>query len=143
MQFFTVVISFISLVYSFVISDFSNATVYNNSHSTKPLFYKITGTWGNHEGSLLMWILILTIFNFLFVIYDSSNFKLRNKIIANQSFLILGFLAFCLFMSSPFTLMEESFCFGLLQNCHLLIWNECDLFDSSSLNIHQDEYQQI
>ena len=46
MQFFTVVISFISLVYSFVISDFSNETVYNNSHSTKPIFYKITGTLG-------------------------------------------------------------------------------------------------
>ena len=55
LQFFTVVISFVSLVYSFVISDFSNATVYNNSHSTKPIFYKITGTRGNHEGSLLLW----------------------------------------------------------------------------------------
>ena len=54
LQLFTVIISFVSLVYSFIISDFSNATVYNNSHSTKPLFYKITGTWGNHEGSLLL-----------------------------------------------------------------------------------------
>ena len=67
LQFFTVVISFISLVYSFIISDFSNATVYNNSHSTKPMFYKITGTWGNHEGSLLLWLLVLTLFIFLFI----------------------------------------------------------------------------
>ena len=52
LQFFTVVVSFIALVYSFFISDFSNETVYNNSHTTKPIFYKITGTWGNHEGSL-------------------------------------------------------------------------------------------
>ena len=55
LQFFSFVISFISLIYSFIISDFSNETVYNNSHSTKPMFYKITGTWGNHEGSLLLW----------------------------------------------------------------------------------------
>ena len=68
LQFFTVVISFVSLVYSFIISDFSNATVYNNSHSTKPIFYKITGTWGNHEGSLLLWLLVLTLILFLFLI---------------------------------------------------------------------------
>ena len=64
LQFFTVIISFISLVYSFVISDFSNETVYNNSHTTKPIFYKISGTWGNHEGSLLLWLLVLTLFIF-------------------------------------------------------------------------------
>ena len=56
LQLFTVVLSFLSLVYSFVISDFSNETVYNNSHTTKPLFYKISGAWGNHEGSLLLWL---------------------------------------------------------------------------------------
>ena len=69
LQFFTVIISFISLVYSFVISDFSNETVYNNSHTTKPIFYKITGTWGNHEGSLLLWLLVLTLFIFLFIVF--------------------------------------------------------------------------
>ena len=60
LQFFLVVISFVSLVISFVLSDFSNETVFNNSHTTKPLFYKIAGTWGNHEGSLLLWLLVLT-----------------------------------------------------------------------------------
>lgn len=57
-----VIISFLTLIYVFVTSDFSNETVYNNSHTTKPLFYKISGTWGNHEGSLLLWLLVLTIF---------------------------------------------------------------------------------
>ena len=60
LQFFLVVISFLCLVLSFVLSDFSNETVFNNSHTTKPIFYKIAGTWGNHEGSLLLWLLVLT-----------------------------------------------------------------------------------
>ena len=51
-QFFFVLISFLGLIISFVNSDFSNETVFNHSHTTKPLFYKISGTWGNHEGSL-------------------------------------------------------------------------------------------
>ena len=62
LQFFFVVVSFLSLVLSFVLSDFTNETVFNNSHTTKPLFYKIAGTWGNHEGSLLLWLLVLTLF---------------------------------------------------------------------------------
>ena len=53
---FLVIISFFGLILSFVFSDFSNETVFNNSHTTKPLFYKISGTWGNHEGSLLLWL---------------------------------------------------------------------------------------
>ena len=63
-----VVISFLSLILSFINSDFSNETVFNNSHTTKPLFYKISGTWGNHKGSLLLWLLVLTLFIFLFLI---------------------------------------------------------------------------
>ena len=55
-------------------SDFSNETVFNHSHTTKPLFYKISGTWGNHEGSLLLWLLVLTLFIFLFLL------KSKNKI---------------------------------------------------------------
>ena len=53
LQLFFVVVSFLALVISFIISDFSNETVFNNSHTTKPLFYKISGTWGNQEGSCL------------------------------------------------------------------------------------------
>src|SRR6056300_920762 len=71
-QLILVVVSFLGLIISFVISDFSNETVYNNSHTTKPLFYKISGTWGNHEGSLLLWLLVLSLFIFIFLL-DSSN----------------------------------------------------------------------
>ena len=67
-QLILVSLSFLCLVFSFVFSDFSNETVFNNSHTTKPLFYKISGTWGNHEGSLLLWLLVLTLFIFIFLV---------------------------------------------------------------------------
>ena len=106
LQFFTVVISFLSLVYSFIISDFSNATVYNNSHSTKPIFYKITGTWGNHEGSLLLWLLVLTLFIFLFVIFSRKQPpKYRLLTIFFQQIIILGFFLFLLLTSNPFNFL--------------------------------------
>ena len=63
--------SFFSLMYSHVISDFSVINVFENSHTTKPLIYKISGVWGNHEGSMLLWILVLTIFNYF--IFKSHN----------------------------------------------------------------------
>ena len=103
LQFFIVVISFISLVYSFIISDFSNETVYNNSHSTKPLFYKITGTWGNHEGSLLLWLLVLTLFIFLFIIFSKKQTtKYRLLSVFFQQIIISGFFLFLLLTSNPF-----------------------------------------
>ena len=55
------IVSFFSLMYAYIISDFSNFNVFQNSHSDKPLIYKIAGTWGNHEGSMLLWISILSI----------------------------------------------------------------------------------
>jgi len=98
-----VLISFFSLIYVFIISDFSNETVYNNSHTTKPLFYKISGTWGNHEGSLLLWLLVLTIFLFVFLIKSkkqSSNYRLLTVLF--QEIIIFGFLLFILLTSNPF-----------------------------------------
>jgi len=98
-----VLISFFSLIYVFIISDFSNETVYNNSHTTKPLFYKISGTWGNHEGSLLLWLLVLTIFLFIFLIKSkkqSNNYILLTVLF--QEVIIFGFLLFILFTSNPF-----------------------------------------
>ena len=65
-QFLLISISFLSLIFAFIYSDFSNLAVYNNSHTTKPLFYKISGTWGNHEGSLLLWLLVLSLFILIF-----------------------------------------------------------------------------
>ncbi len=103
LQFFSVVLSFLSLVYSFIISDFSNATVYNNSHTTKPLFYKISGTWGNHEGSLLLWQLVLTLFIFLFIIFSKKQpSKYRLLSIFFQQIIISGFFLFLLLKSNPF-----------------------------------------
>ena len=98
-----VLISFFSLIYAFVVSDFSNVTVYNNSHTTKPLFYKISGSWGNHEGSLLLWLLVLTIFLFIFFI-STKNLSNKYRIITVlfQELIIIGFLLFILFTSNPF-----------------------------------------
>ena len=99
-----IIICFFTLIAAFIISDFSLVTVYQNSHSLKPLFYKIAGTWGNHEGSLLLWAIILTIFSFLFLIYNKDHpkkFSLLTLIVQNT--LILGFLFFILFNSNPFS----------------------------------------
>ena len=98
-----VFISFFSLIYAFIISDFSNETVYNNSHTTKPLFYKISGSWGNHEGSLLLWLLVLTIFLFIFLINSKKLLiKYRLLTVLFQELIIIGFLLFILFTSNPF-----------------------------------------
>jgi len=103
-QLFSVLISFFSLIYSFVISNFTNETVYNNSHTTKPLFYKISGTWGNHEGSLLLWLLVLTLFIFLFFIDSKKQPKIyRLYTLVFQQIIILGFFLFVLFTSNPFS----------------------------------------
>ena len=102
----TILLSFFTLTAAFIISDFSLITVYQNSHSLKPLFYKIAGTWGNHEGSLLLWLIILTIFSFLFLIFNKrhpKNYRLLTLVI--QNLLILGFLIFILFNSNPFSLI--------------------------------------
>ncbi len=95
---------FFTLVAAFIISDFSLANVYQNSHSSKPLFYKIAGTWGSHEGSLMLWIIILTIFSFLFLIKNykhPKNYRLYTLIF--QNIIILGFLSFIFFNSNPFS----------------------------------------
>ena len=102
----SIIACFFTLITAFVVSDFSLITVYQNSHSLKPIFYKISGTWGNHEGSLLLWVIILTIFSFLFLLYNnnhSKNYRIYTLII--QNFLIIGFLFFLLFNSNPFSLI--------------------------------------
>ncbi len=102
-----IILTFFVLVSAFIISDFSLITVYQNSHTLKPLLYKISGTWGNHEGSLLLWLIILSIFSFLFLVLNSShpkNYRLYTLI--TQNFLILGFLFFLIFNSNPFNLLS-------------------------------------
>ncbi|MDA9751502.1 heme lyase CcmF/NrfE family subunit [bacterium] len=103
LQFILVVVSFLCLILSFVFSDFSNETVFNNSHTTKPLFYKISGTWGNHEGSLLLWLLVLTLFIFLFLIKtkdQSTKYKILTLVF--QQVIIIGFFVFLIKTSNPF-----------------------------------------
>ena len=103
LQFFFVIVSFLGLIFSFVNSDFSNETVFNNSHTTKPLFYKISGTWGNHEGSLLLWLLVLTFFIFLFLLKSKEQpKKYRVLTLLFQQIIIVGFFTFLIKTSNPF-----------------------------------------
>ena len=103
LQFIFVLISFLGLIVSFINSDFSNETVFNHSHSTKPLFYKISGTWGNHEGSLLLWLLVLTSFIFIFILKSSRQpVQYRILTLLFQQIIIIGFFIFSLKTSSPF-----------------------------------------
>jgi len=103
LQLVLVIVSFLSLIISFINSDFSNETVFNNSHTTKPLFYKISGTWGNHEGSLLLWLLVLTLFIFLFLIQSRNQpKKYRILTLLFQQIIIMGFFLFVLMTSNPF-----------------------------------------
>ena len=103
LQFFFVIVSFLGLITSFVNSDFSNETVFNHSHTTKPLFYKISGTWGNHEGSLLLWLLVLTLFIFVFLLKSRDQAKqYRILTLLFQQVIIIGFFIFLLKTSNPF-----------------------------------------
>ena len=103
LQFFFVMVSFFGLIMSFVNSDFSNETVFNHSHTTKPLFYKISGTWGNHEGSLLLWLLVLTLFIFLFLLKSKDQTKkYRILTLLFQQIIIIGFFIFLIKTSNPF-----------------------------------------
>ena len=95
--------SFFLLIYLHLISDFSILNVYQNSHTTKPLLYKISGVWGNHEGSMLLWILVLTIFNyFIFKLYNKKNSIFVLKTLETQGLITIGFLLFTILTSNPF-----------------------------------------
>ena len=95
--------SFFTLMYCYVVSDFSVLNVFQNSHTTKPMIYKIAGVWGNHEGSMLLWLIVLSIINyFIFRIYNQINFLLISKTLQMQAIIIIGFLLFILLTSNPF-----------------------------------------
>ena len=96
-------ISFFILMYVHIVSDFSVLNVFQNSHTTKPLLYKISGVWGNHEGSMLLWILVLTIFNyFIFKLYNKKNSAFISKTLEIQAFITIGFILFTILTSNPF-----------------------------------------
>jgi cytochrome c-type biogenesis protein CcmF len=102
-QFLLVGFAFLALTQAFVRSDFSLAVVLHNSHSLKPLIYKISGVWGNHEGSLLLWVLILTLFGAACAAFGQGlPATLKARVLAVQSAVGAAFLAFLLFTSNPF-----------------------------------------
>ena len=102
-QFLLIAIAFAILTYSYIVSDFSVVNVAQNSHSDKPLLYKITGVWGNHEGSLLLWILILAVFGLSVSLFGRGlPPTLQARVLAVQGMVSLGFVAFILFTSNPF-----------------------------------------
>ena len=103
LQFALTAASFLALTYAFVVSDFSLQLVTLNSHTAKPLLYKITGVWGNHEGSMLLWVLIVTLFGAM-VAWFGGNLPpgLKARVLAVQAMVGVAFFAFILFTSNPF-----------------------------------------
>ena len=98
-----VLISFSCLVWAFIVSDFSVALVAEHSHSSKPLIYKISGSWGNHEGSLLMWIVILSVFGAgLALTQKTMGLLQKSATLGVQGVISAAFIAFSLFTSNPF-----------------------------------------
>src|SRR5262245_28269884 len=102
-------IAFAVLVAAYVQSDFSVENVWENSHSLKPLLFKVTGTWGNHEGSMLLWVLILTFFGALVAVFGSNlPDTLRANVLAVQGFLGAAFFLFILTTSNPFARLDPA-----------------------------------
>ena len=97
-----VILAFGALTQAYVTSDFSVANVVANSHSAKPLIYKISGVWGNHEGSMLLWALILALFGAAVAIFGGNLPDTpARRVLAVQALIGVGFLAFLLFTSNP------------------------------------------
>ncbi|WP_137700354.1 heme lyase CcmF/NrfE family subunit [Marimonas lutisalis] len=107
LQFMLTLVAFAALTYAFVTSDFSLQLVVLNSHSAKPMLYKVTGVWGNHEGSMLLWVLIVTLFGAM-AQWFGGNLPptMRARILAVQGSIGAAFFAFILFTSNPFIRMQ-------------------------------------
>jgi cytochrome c-type biogenesis protein CcmF len=102
-QFFFVALSFGALVACYLRSDFSVVNVFENSHSAKPLIYKITGVWGNHEGSMMLWVLILSVFGALVATFGGNlPSRLKANALAVQAWIAAAFYLFILATSNPF-----------------------------------------
>ena len=106
-QFALTALSFGALMWAFINSDFSLRLVVQNSHSAKPMLYKISGTWGNHEGSMLLWVLIVTLFGAM-AAWFGGNLPptLRARVLSVQSAIAVAFFAFIIFTSNPFLRMD-------------------------------------
>src|SRR5882762_6961679 len=102
-QFGLVALAMAALMHAYITSDFSVLNVVQNSHTDKPLLYKVTGVWGNHEGSMLLWIFMLSVCGAALALF-SGNLPpdLRARVLAVQGMIAVGFLVFILFTSNPF-----------------------------------------
>src|SRR3989441_8040383 len=108
-QFCFIAIAFAALTMCYVRSDFSVVNVFENSHSAKPLVYKLSGVWGNHEGSMLLWILILGLFGALVALFGGNlPARLKASVLAVQSSIAVAFLLFILITSNPFLRIPEA-----------------------------------
>src|SRR5246500_2016149 len=108
-QFVFVALSFAALTWCHVASDFSIITVFENSHSAKPLIYKITGVWGNHEGSMLLWVLILALFGAMVAAFGNNlPATLKANVLAVQSWIACAFYLFILLTSNPFLRLPQA-----------------------------------
>jgi cytochrome c-type biogenesis protein CcmF len=103
-----VALAFAVLIYAFVISDFSVANVVANSHTDKPMLYKVAAAWGSHEGSLLLWCLVMTGFGAVLARARGLPFGLKTSAVATQGLLSLLFLAFAVFTSNPFARLDPA-----------------------------------
>ena len=102
-QFTLTALAFAAVTNAFVRSDFSLALVTANSHSAKPLIYKISGVWGNHEGSMLLWVLVLSLFSLLIAGFGGNlPLRLKSLVLSVQAAVASAFFAFILFTSNPF-----------------------------------------
>src|SRR5688500_13287901 len=104
-----VVFAFAALVACYLRSDFSVVNVFENSHSLKPLIYKISGVWGNHEGSMLLWVLILALFGALVALFGGNlPARLRANVLGVQSWIAVAFIVFILMTSNPFLRIADA-----------------------------------
>jgi cytochrome c-type biogenesis protein CcmF len=102
-------VAFLALMRAYVVSDFSVENVYVNSHSAKPLLYRIAGVWGNHEGSMLLWVLMLAVFGAAAGLFGRNlPATLRANVIAVQGAIALAFLLFIVFTSNPFQRLDPA-----------------------------------
>lgn len=108
-QFLFVAIGFGALMHSYVVSDFSVQNVFANSHSDKPMLYKVSGVWGNHEGSLVLWVTILAVFGLLVALVGRNlPPRLRARTLSVQAMISAGFLLFILLTSNPFLRLDPA-----------------------------------
>ena len=108
-QLVLILIAFLALMHAYVTSDFSVANVAANSHSQKPLIYRISGVWGNHEGSMLLWVLILATFGAAVAVFGNNlPATLKANALAVQSSIALAFLLFILITSNPFERLDPA-----------------------------------